>query len=128
MDKKEILLILSSINVIYLIIIYSIFTVLIGKTMDILFIHLFNDNNESKYVIRLVIESAIQLAITAVVCFGCRKIINKIPFPLNFNGYKQLNINDFSNKSGIMWSTFVLLFEHTLIAKLKLIQIKITNF
>ena len=64
-------------------------------------------NNDSKSNIRLVIESAIQLGLTAALCYPARKIIDNMPF-ITTDGYTKMKLKDYE-QGGVIWSSFVAL-------------------
>ena len=119
-------IILTSVDSVYSLSTYILFAYLLAIIVDKICIKIFNSNNDSKSNIRLVIESAIQLGLTAALCYPARKIIDNMPF-ITTDGYTKMKLKDYE-QGGVIWSSFVLIFEKELAAKLKLVQSRVTNF
>ena len=126
-DNKTTLII--TLNSIYLLVIYILFAKIFGNLIDNAFIKLYNSDNTKKSNMTLLIEISVQFGITASICYGLRRIIDLLPFPFqNYKGYKKIRFNDIHTEAGIIWSTFVLLFEPKFINKLSLLKNNMTNF
>lgn len=122
---------ISLIDSVYTIVIYLFFAIQLGKIIDNLFLKIFKTNENISNIsnIVLLLQCSVQVAITAVIAFPCRKLISKIPFPFNgYNGYKRIYLNEISDDATIIWSAFVLCFEPSLVAKIKKLQKSMTAF
>jgi hypothetical protein len=120
--------IISLTDAVYTIVIYLFFAIQLGKIIDNVFTNIFtSDENISN--IHLLLQCSVQVAITAVIAFPCRKLISKIPFPFNgYNGYSRINLNEISDDATIIWSAFILGFEPNLVKKIKKLQKTMTTF
>lgn len=124
-DNKQTLII--ALNSIYILTIYIIVAKLVGNIIDDVFIKLYGLDNTKKSDITLLIEISVQFGITASLCFGIRKILDPVPFPLQgYHGYKKIRLNDIHIEGGILWSTFVLLFQTKFRNKLSILKNNMT--
>jgi hypothetical protein len=122
-------ILLTSLDAVYIIIVYWFFAFYIGKMIDHVFVKIYGTDYESKSNLKLIIECAVQVGITASLAYPFRKLINKIKFPLNgYNGYEHINVKTIYEDFTIIWSAFILFFEPTLGAKINTIKKNMTNF
>ena len=80
-DNKNTVLI--ALNSVYVIVICIVFAKLVGNLIDDFFIKLYGEENDNKSNITLLIEISVQFGATASICYGIRKLMDLIPFPLN---------------------------------------------
>ena len=121
--------VVSSIDAVYIIIVYLFFAIHVGKITDRVFVKFFGTNYDDKSQMKLLLECSVQVELTAVIAYPCRKLISKIPFPFNgYHGYSRIQITELSPDATIIWSAFILAFEPSLMDKIKLLQKRMTNF
>jgi hypothetical protein len=106
--------------------VYVLSSYILGKTVDLICIKLFGEDFEKKGNFKLLMECAVQLGLTAAICYPARKVVDNLPFPISNDDYKKIKLKDFE-EGGVIWSAIVVFFEPVLIKKIKYIQKNITS-
>lgn len=110
-------------DIVYTTVLYFVFGYYIAKTSDFICDTLFGKDYTGLNQLELIIEIVIQIIISLFLSNYCNKIIEKIPFPFEgLHGYSHFKLKDLIYNGGIVWSLGLLLYQKSLMKKLKLLK------
>ena len=116
-------------DIVYVTISYFVFGYYIAKTVnavcDYIFGIQYNDLSNFKLFFEIIFQISISLYISRIVK---KKVIDKLPFPLDgLGGFTHLKLKELVHNGGIAWSLGTLLYEKSLMIKLRLLKTKLKN-
>ena len=114
-------------DTIYTIVLYTLFAGYIAKALDKLFVQIFGTNNTEKSTLKLLIESSVQVGLTASLAYPIRKMLGLLKFP-SLNGYTPLSVKEMSEDATIIWSGVIIALEPSFVEKVVVLKERITNF
>ena len=114
---------IKSADITYVTVLYFIFGYYIAKTSDLICDTLFGTDYTQLNRFELILTIIIQILISLILSVNCKKIIDKIPFPLEgLYGYSHFKLKDLIYNGGILWSLGLLIYQKSLIKKINLLK------
>ena len=104
------------IDIVYITIIYFIFGYYIAKLVNTICDSIFEFTLIKK---ELFFQIIFQILLSFFICYIGKKIIDKIPFPLeNVGGFIHYKLKEFVQNGGILWSIGILFYQKSLRQKI----------
>ena len=118
-------------DIVYVTILYFVFGFYIAKSVDSIINRVFGYTylDDTIPVYKLIFECIVQIVFSLYLSMKIKnKVIDKLPFPLEgVAGFKHLHLKELIHNGGIAWGIGILLYEKSLILKLKMIKSRITS-
>ena len=121
--NKSVFYAVKTIDIIYVTIIYFVFGYYIAKVTDSLCNSLFGIEFDKLSRNELIVQIFFQINLSISLSYFSKKVIDRIPFPLEgLGGFTHYKLKEFTMSGGAFWMFGILFYEKSLVKKITLLK------
>jgi hypothetical protein len=120
---KSVFYAVKTTDIIYVTIIFFVFGYYIAKVSDNISDNLFGTEYKKLSRNELIVEIIFQMSLSILLSYFCKKVIDRIPFPLEgLGGFTHYKLKEFTMSGGTFWMIGIFFYQRSLVKKINLLK------